>query len=547
MQVYVRQGKEKRGKWLSPRQAISVTIDAGMLSVPGLGGKSLSAALGDTRAAFPVNDLTAQIQDAVDSPDDGIEDLLGDGVDNRLDEAASSLDIDQQPAFNDNEKHANIHPSDGESASATPVPLHVGVHPNHYNSTADRTLPHAPDGIISASTDDEDEHPPDHGHPNNSNIMSPSFGDQIEVCWPLDGQCYSAEATHITKAGVHVVVFDDTKIRTLHIDDETWRFQDTLAASMDNFDKTLPNSEQHVLREMLSRTGNKSFMLHNAEGCEQFPFTCAYVAEEATPLRTVKRMPRKSVPASANIISSHVVNKIRFSNDQSLMLKASIASLGSEESMREGMRSDCCTCSPVKIQVVLSTASLLQLRIVKLEVKSAFLQTGLVKRQVFGIPPPKSSHRHELGLLPAAAYGPVNANVKWQFKSDHVFRSLARKPAAAIHQLFTKFDVQRKVTLIVIKIVENFVAIGAHFALGTFAHMLDESVHPKTVSPGPGFLCFFGLNVDQFRDYSCSVDGDEKLEAISPYPLSRMRRRQPTDETNAIERPLFMSVNSSLG
>ena len=211
-----------------------------------------------------------------------------------------------------------------------------------------------------------------------------------------------------------MVVYDDAELETLHLDTETWRFEDTLAATLGIFDKTLPSSEQHVLREMFARIGNKSFMLHHAQGFEQFPLTRAYSAEEDSFIKTVQRVARTSFPANSNVLSSHVVYKLKFLDDQSLKIIARIAPYGKEDSSRDDMRSDCCMCPPLGIRVVLSTAALLKWRIIKIDVKSAFLQTGPAERQIYVIPPRESSHKHELWLFLTAAYGPVNDNAKWQ-------------------------------------------------------------------------------------------------------------------------------------
>ena len=63
-------------------------------------------------------------------------------------------------------------------------------------------------------------------------------------------------------------------------------------------------------------------------------------------------------------------------------------------------------------------AALYKWRIVKADVKNAFLQTGLAQRDVYVIPPRESMNRKSLWLLLAAAYGLVNASSKWQLQSD---------------------------------------------------------------------------------------------------------------------------------
>lgn len=71
--------------------------------------------------------------------------------------------------------------------------------------------------------------------------------------------------------------------------------------------------------------------------------------------------------------------------------------------------------SPVCTKIILSTAALERLRLLKLDVKTAFLQTGKDDRDVYILPPRESSKRYRcVWLLCTAAYGLVNPNVQKQ-------------------------------------------------------------------------------------------------------------------------------------
>lgn len=64
------------------------------------------------------------------------------------------------------------------------------------------------------------------------------------------------------------------------------------------------------------------------------------------------------VPKNANIISSHVIYKIKISDDASLKLKARIAPHGNEDSFKFDLKSDCAMCSPCGMRIILSLSSL---------------------------------------------------------------------------------------------------------------------------------------------------------------------------------------------
>lgn len=57
---------------------------------------------------------------------------------------------------------------------------------------------------------------------------------------------------------------------------------------------------------------------------------------------------------------------------------------------------------------------------------------------------------------------------------------------------------------------------------------------------------FNGLSIKQDEYYSISVDSDDKLRALEPYPIDRIKRKQMDELTNAIETSAFCSINGSI-
>lgn len=79
-----------------------------------------------------------------------------------------------------------------------------------------------------------------------------------------------------------------------------------------------------------------------------------------------------------------------------------------------------------------------------------------------------------LWLLLVATYGLVNANAKWQVKSDAAMSSIEVSQSASIQQLFTHMDKQAHVDLVVIKIVDDMLATGTDDALKCFIKSFDR-------------------------------------------------------------------------
>ena len=250
VQVYVKRGKEKRGRWLSPRQVISINTDAGMLSVPGAAGRQISVAFEDARAAHVQSEITDMIQESIDKLDNGIEEILS------TPDATSYNDQIQNSSQDLSTDHLHINNYDD----------------NEYHISSDN------DDENSHISDDEDVSPePEIVTPPQNDL--PSVGDRVEIFWPIDNAFYKGSVSELTPDGKHVIVYDDEDVETIMMSEENWKYESSAHAELGNF-TTLPSDEQRVLREIMSVFGNKSFLRHQAQGFEQFPLVNAYLAEE---------------------------------------------------------------------------------------------------------------------------------------------------------------------------------------------------------------------------------------------------------------------------
>lgn len=65
VQVFHKLDNQKRGKWLSPRNVLSVDPKSGSVTAPGCNGRTITAALEDARFSLPENDFAKHVQDAI--------------------------------------------------------------------------------------------------------------------------------------------------------------------------------------------------------------------------------------------------------------------------------------------------------------------------------------------------------------------------------------------------------------------------------------------------------------------------------------------------
>ena len=114
----------------------------------------------------------------------------------------------------------------------------------------------------------------------------------------------------------------------------------------------------------------------------------SYRLEEDTFVKGVEVVAIDEVPDGANIINSHVLYKVKQNDDGSLKLKARIAPHGNEDDMKNLLVSDCTICLPTGLRIVESIASLNGWKLLKADVKAAFLPTGYASRD-FYVKPPK--------------------------------------------------------------------------------------------------------------------------------------------------------------
>ena len=55
------------------------------------------------------------------------------------------------------------------------------------------------------------------------------------------------------------------------------------------------------------------------------------------------------------------------------------------------------------------------------------------------------------------------------------------------------------------------------------------------------------MSITQLEDGTIRVSGDEKLDALQPHPISRLRRKQQEEKLNAVEHFSYSSLNGSVG
>ena len=166
---------------------------------------------------------------------------------------------------------------------------------------------------------------------------------------------------------------------------------------------------KEALQNYFKTFAQKEFMLHQAEGLPPHPVWNAYHDEELKFLRTVREVPIDQVPKNSNIITSHVIYKIKENNVGSLKIKARIAPSGAKDK-KDNLKTDSSQCPSTGIRIFLSVATIMKWPLSKIDFTSAFLQTGAEKRDIYVVPPRECRRKSFYWLLLISAYGLVHAN-----------------------------------------------------------------------------------------------------------------------------------------
>lgn len=113
--------------------------------------------------------------------------------------------------------------------------------------------------------------------------------------------------------------------------------------------------------------------------------------------------------------------------------------------------------------------------------------------------------------------------------------------------MFIHCNSDGNVDIVVVKIVEDLLSCGSDVSLKRFASLFSVKFTLGEIENRPEQFRFYGLNILQHDNFSCSIGGDKKLLAIELYTISRVCLRFHHDEMKTIELSSFMSVNSSIG
>jgi len=319
VEIFIKKQHEKRGKWSAPKPVLFYDPCSRTVTVPGSRGRKMKAAIEDIRYAAKSNTLAETIQASIDE------------IDNYIYESVQDMDSEfyDDPVPDNNEK---------ENAQDDDTTLHDTV--------------------------------PD---PNALEI-----GSKIEVYWPLEQKFYPGVVHEIdTDELKHHINYLDGDKEMLNLNDEIWRTLPDIGSNAINGNQVkivneLSSLEPNAIQVYFDVFKFKEFLFYHAQGLPQFVVQNAYKCEEDSFRKTVRSVHVSNVPQNANVISSHVLYKVKKMDDGSMKIKARIAPHGNKDKFKNDLKKDSATCPPVGIRIALSIASMLKWDTAKIDLHLLF-------------------------------------------------------------------------------------------------------------------------------------------------------------------------------
>ena len=164
------------------------------------------------------------------------------------------------------------------------------------------------------------------------------------------------------------------------------------------------------------------------------------------------------------------------------------------------------------IRIFLSIAEFFNWEIVILDVKTAFLQSDKLNRDVFIRPPLESEQQNVLWRLKKPVYGLKDASKHWFSKVLQVFSDYGLKQCETEPSLFTMKTDSSELEGLVLSHVDDFLITGTHQFRNSFVSSLKRTFTIGSESRLP--LMFTGLAIKKEADGTISVSQEKFVENL---------------------------------
>ena len=286
----------------------------------------------------------------------------------------------------------------------------------------------------------------------------------------------------------------------------------------------------------------------------QLTFAPRFILEEALKSEhdsnwtdAYEEVPDHDVPRSANVITSHVVYKLKTDESGDRKLKARIVPHGNHDNEKDSIRKDSSNASLFVVRLLLSLVTFLGFKIGTADIKGAFLQSGPITRQIYVRPPREwQGQRGVLWKLNKLPYGIADAGRQWQKKIESwMLEHVGLERVIGLSQLFLKRDAKGNVILLVAKVTDDFLLGGTKEAMQQFTNLLEKRFEVGKVIIDD-MIHFDGCEIRQDEQGNILMSMARYIERLRPIELSRTRRKQRLDAATDRETTQYRSLAATL-
>ena len=259
----------------------------------------------------------------------------------------------------------------------------------------------------------------------------------------------------------------------------------------------------------------------------------------------------REVPRNSNIISSHHFFQVKRDGEASkLKFKCRLVPHGNRDVDKQSLRSDSSTAQFPCTRVLLSLAVLFHFDLASLEIATAYLQAGTLKRDIYiYMRPPRdwTTYIDEVWKLLKPAYGLVESGRLWQLCIEEWTNTYGFETIPGLPQLFVlrRASQQRAVSLIAAKVVDDILLAGTSKELERFFASISNRFKVGRYISGRPFV-FNRVLISPTSDHSASLSMSEFMETIELLPLTRTRRKQHEEKCTQKELTALQSLAGKL-
>ena len=255
----------------------------------------------------------------------------------------------------------------------------------------------------------------------------------------------------------------------------------------------------------------------------------------------------QQVPRYANVITSHVVYKLKTDENGNRKLKARIVPHGNHDDEKDNVRKDSSNAPLFVVRLLLSLATFLGFRIGTADIKGAFLQSGPITRQIFVRPPREwTSSRATLWKLRKLPYGIADAGRQWQKTVETwMLEHAGVERVFGLSQLFVKRDTKGKVILLIAKVTDDFLLGGSTENMRQFTAMLAKRFEVGKVIIDDK-IHFDGSEIEQAKEGDITMSMKRYVERLKPIDMSRSRRKMREDTATENEIQQYRSLAATM-